>query len=52
MKSEEIFQDSMLNKQNKIKDMGLKQKISMFTRSNIVTGIMQPSGTDKNFETR
>ena len=32
--------------------MGLKQKISMFTRSNIVNGIMQPSGTDKNFETR
>ena len=52
MRSEDVFQDSMTTKQSKIKDMGLKQKISMFTRSNIVNGIMQPSGTDKNFETR
>ena len=42
----------MHSKRNKIKDMGLKQKINMFTRSNMVNGIMQPSGTEKNYETK
>ena len=52
VRSEQTFQDQMNSKRSKIKDMGLKQKINMFTRSNIVSGLMQPGGTDKNFETK
>ena len=48
----DVFENAMESKRHKIKDMQLKQKIEMFTRSNIVTGLIQPGNVDKNLQTK
>lgn len=47
----ENFQAQMKSKKDKLKDMTLKQKLTMFQRNQIVTGLMNP-GTDLNQETK
>ena len=51
IRSAESFNTSMNTKKDKLKDMTLKQKLSMYQRSNIVAGLMAP-GTDHNTETK
>lgn len=36
---------------DRLKDMTLKQKLNMYQRNSMVSGLMQP-GTDKNQETK